>query len=110
MTKETKIIKDLKERNDKLADQYRQLDIRHHCLNQNYEKLKRQIAIKDEYMKLIIALGFDYDGWNSVENLKELIDELVDLAKSGIKSDDKKVMYGDLNNDSYNILGEKIQV
>lgn len=42
--------------------------------------LERQIKIKDKYCQLIINLGFDYDGFNTVDSLKGLIDELVSYA------------------------------
>ena len=57
------------------------------------ENLKRQIEIKNNYLDLIYCIGYDYDGCNSVKSLKELIDELVDLAAKGIKNDDKSEMY-----------------
>lgn len=38
-----------------------------------------------ECLELICDIGYDYDGCNSVESLKELIDELVDLASHGLK-------------------------
>lgn len=38
-----------------------------------------------ECLELICDIGYDYDGCNSVESLKELIDELVDLASQGLK-------------------------
>ena len=58
-------------------------------------KLKRQIKIKDEYLSLIIGLGFDYDGEDtSVEGLKSVIDQLVDYAKKAINNDDKSPIYG----------------
>lgn len=69
---------------------------------------ERQLKIKDEYLKLIIALGFDYDGFNTVEGLKALIDELVELAKKALKSDDKSTMY--IGNEEKNILFETMGV
>lgn len=35
----------------------------------------------DEWMELIRDIGFDYDGCNSVESLKELVDELVEMSQ-----------------------------
>lgn len=72
------------------------------------KKLKREINIKNKYAELIIALAFDYDGFNTVGSLKYLIDELSDIAKLIIDSNDKKVMYIN-GNDKYNILHEKIE-
>ena len=31
----------------------------------------------DELLWLILAIGFDYDGYNKAEDLKDIIDELV---------------------------------
>lgn len=71
------------------------------------DNLKRNLKIKDEYLKLIIDLGFDYDGYEKSESLKVLIDELVDLAKKALWNDDKsEVYFGDDKN--YNILMEEI--
>lgn len=69
---------------------------------------ERQLKIKNEYLKLIIALGFDYDGFNTVEGLKALIDELVRLAIKALKNDDKSTMY--VGNEEKNILFETIGV
>lgn len=71
------------------------------------KKLERNIKIKDEYFQLIIDCGFDFDGLNSVDSLKCLIDDLVDLAKSGLKSDDKRSIYFSYDK-HYNILNEEL--
>lgn len=73
-------------------------------------ELERKLKIKNEYLGLICDFGYDYDGCNTVESLKELIDELVDLAKKGLKNDDKSIMYmsADLKT-NYNILRERIE-
>ena len=34
----------------------------------------------DEWLWQLWAIGLDYDGCNTVESLKELVDELVDMA------------------------------
>lgn len=65
----------------------------------------RQIKIKDRYCQLIIDLGYDYDGCESPESLKSLIDELLVYAKAAIECDDKKDIYWN-NGKRYNILGE----
>ena len=75
------------------------------------EKKDREIQIKNNYLDLIWQIGYDYDGLNKVESLKELIDELVDLAAKGIKNDDKSVMYeGHRGKEiiNQNILFEKV--
>lgn len=69
--------------------------------------VEREIKIKDAYLGLICDLGYDYDGYETVEGLKSLIDELVDLARKGINCDDKSAMA--FNEwEEFNILGEKI--
>lgn len=75
-----------------------------------YNKGKRKIKIKDEYCKLLINIGYDYDGCNTVESLKELIDELVDLARKAIKNDDKSIMYMGSKGTDKNILFENVEV
>jgi len=39
-----------------------------------------------QQLQQIIDIGFDYDGYHSTEDLKQLIDELVDMARNGLKS------------------------
>ena len=41
---------------------------------------KEQFDKIDYYLDIIFGLGADYDGCNSVESLKYLIDELVEYA------------------------------
>jgi len=44
---------------------------------------------------------------NSVSNLKQLIDDIVEFSKAGLDSNDKKVVY--INNEKkYNILHEEL--
>lgn len=48
------------------------------------KKVDKQKQVLDKikkYNKRIIDYGFDYDGFNNVEDLKKLIDMLVDYAK-----------------------------
>ncbi len=45
---------------------------------------KWPIHSKDEALQMIIDLADDYDNANSVEGLKSLIDELVEIAKAGV--------------------------
>ena len=85
-----------------------------HKANQTeIECLKRQLEIKDEYLRTIYAIGFDYDGFEESESLMQLIDSLVDFAKRAIKNDDKYAMYeGCGTNNStkyYNILHEEVE-
>lgn len=72
-------------------------------------KVDRELKIKNEYFQLIHDIGYDYDGCNKVESLKELIDELIDLANKGYKSDDKSVIYTAANGTKQNILFETIE-
>ena len=71
--------------------------------------LERQIEIKDKWCHLIIDLGFDYDGLNTVESLKGLIDELVDYAHKAIICDDASVAYVGADDKKSNILLENIK-
>ena len=75
------------------------------------EKKDREIQIKNNYLDLIWQIGYDYDGLNKVESLKELIDELVDYAIKAKKNDDKSVIYeGNRGKEiiNQNILFEKV--
>lgn len=74
----------------------------------NNKKLKKEIDIKNKYAELIVDLAVGYDGLNTVESLKGLIDELSSIAKLIINSNDKEVIYINGNN-KYNILYEKIR-
>lgn len=47
-------------------------------------QLRKELEIADHYLGLIWDIGFDYDGYHTVENLKNLIDELVELAHAGL--------------------------
>lgn len=76
------------------------------------EELKRQIKIKNEYLQLIHDIGYDYDGYNTVDSLKKLIDELISLVNKAYKCDDKTVMYiggGKEVTKKFNILHEEIE-
>lgn len=74
------------------------------------EKKDRQLEIKNRYLELIYDLGFDYDGWNEVDSLKALIDELVGYAKKAFNNDDKSVVYSTLGEgETFNILYEKVE-
>lgn len=49
-------------------------------LKEKNEYLKSKIENKDKWCQLIADIGYDYDGFNQVESLKALIDELVKYA------------------------------
>lgn len=44
------------------------------------EELKRQHPTKDSVLELIHDISYDYDGYESINGLKDIIDELVELA------------------------------
>ena len=71
--------------------------------------LDEQIKLKNAYCQLIVDLGFDYDGYNSIESLKSLIDELVGYAQKAIDNDDKTAIYVNENGHEQNILLEDIK-
>lgn len=78
------------------------------CKSQEENKqLKRDKKIMQNYLQLIADIGYDYDGYNDIENLKALIDELCKYALCGIKLDDKKIISSSCEK-YYNILGEEI--
>lgn len=70
--------------------------------------LERQIEIKNEYLVFILDLVYDYDGFNTIEGLKGLIDELRIYASYALDSNDKIPVYRDGNGNDFNILHEKI--
>ena len=77
MTKRNKIIKDLKERNDKLVNQYRDRDIRCVSLERQLEKLQQenlelriQVSAREEVANKYKAV---------IDKAKELINKCVEL-------------------------------
>jgi hypothetical protein len=77
-------------------------------IDPSIDKMKREIEIKNRYMQMIVDLGIDYDGCNTIESLKSLIDELIRLARLGIENNDKEYIYTSGNNETLNILFEKV--
>ena len=77
-------------------------------LKQKIKDLERRINIKDAYCNLIYMIGVDYDGYETPDGLKSLIDELVALAKRAVKNDDKYAMYEGCGDKYYNILNEEV--
>lgn len=67
----------------------------------------REIMIMDKYFELIYDLCFDYDGYNTVDGLKSLIDEVSRLASLGRAHCDTVPIYWNKDND-LNILMEPI--
>lgn len=66
------------------------------------DKLERQIEIKNKYFQMIIDYGFD-----DVSNLKQLIDDIVELSRAGLDCNDKRVVYIN-SKKKYNILHEEL--
>ena len=50
-------------------------------LKKEIEELREEVKDLNNRRHLIWALGYDYDGCNTVESLKELIDELVSYTQ-----------------------------
>lgn len=72
------------------------------------EDLIRKNEIKDKYLHLIRMKAVDYDGYNTVKGLKDLIDELSVYAKLAMENDDLEPMWLDGNNHLKNILEEDL--
>lgn len=70
--------------------------------------MNKQIEIMEKYFELIIDLGFDYDGANTVESLKMLIDELIRFAKLGRACNTTECIYRNKEK-MYNILHEELK-
>lgn len=78
-------------------------------------ELKRKIKIKDEYIKLLIDILYDYDGEydkekqkGSIIGLAELIDMTCDYLNLALQCDDKEAIYTNFNDAELNILFEEI--
>lgn len=74
--------------------------------------MERRLKIKDEYLRLIIDIGYDYDGYeNNIAGLRYLIQEMCRYAKAALNEDDKTpILIGSKNGKAVNlnILGEEI--
>lgn len=71
------------------------------------EKMEKKVVIMEKYLELISDLALDYDGCNTIESLKALIDELDRLARLGRVCNTKEPIYEN-NGKKYNILHEEI--
>lgn len=78
--KENKIIKSLKDRNDKLKALYEITTIREKSYETRCERLRQKLKKINKKAQLIVDLGYDYDGFNNIQDLKKLIDGFVILA------------------------------
>ena len=72
------------------------------------DELVKKVKIKDAYLQLIIDLAYNYDGFNDIDGLKGLIEELSEYAKMALKNDDKSSIYIDGRDRELNILDEVI--
>ena len=68
----------------------------------------KKIKVKDEYLNLICDIVYDYDGCNTIDSLKELIDEIVEYANKAINCRIDTVEFLGGNGKQYNILHEEI--
>ena len=73
------------------------------------DELRRKIEVKDQYLELITDIGFDYDGCESPNHLKELIDELVGYANKAIDCRTDTVEFTGAGGTKFNILHEEIK-
>jgi len=79
----------LKEENERLKELNAELKaitkkptpIDYAMIQKRYEDYKSRCKKASDKIQYIIDYGFDYDGFNTVESLKGLIDMLVDYAK-----------------------------
>ena len=77
-------------------------------LEEKIEQQKKQIIIMEKYLELIYDIGFDYDGCNTIEGLKGLIDDLVHCASLGRACNTTEPIYTNMGK-HYNILHEEIE-
>ena len=74
-------IAELEERNHKLLQDYyaeaQQVDMQ----KDEIARLKKELASANERLHWIWAIGVDYDGMDTVEGLKDLIDEMVEFTQ-----------------------------
>lgn len=63
-----------------ISNKYQELQKENEQLKEKVKYQKNKIDNKDKWCQLIVDIGFDYDGCNTIESLKGLIDELVRYA------------------------------
>ena len=86
MTKENKIIKDLKERNGKLVNQYRDRDIRCVSLERQLEKLQQENQKYKEAINKAIELLGNYKHYSTPDEKQnrdneDLVNKAFDVLK-----------------------------
>ena len=77
-------------------------------LQQQNKQLNEQVIIMEKYLELITDLALDYDGCNTIESLKRLIDELDRLACLGRVCNVTEPIYAN-ENKKYNILHQELE-
>lgn len=71
---------------------------------------EREMKIKDTYLQKIIDVGCYDENTTDITRLKNIIDELVNLAEKGLENDDKSPYYATFEDGKiYNILMEEIK-
>lgn len=71
---------------------------------------EREVKIKNTYLQKIIDVGCYDENTTDVARLKNIIDELVNLAEKGLDNDDKSPYYATFEDGKiYNILMEEIK-
>ena len=78
-------------------------------LQEENERLNKNIIIMEKYLELIRDLGYDYDGLNYEHDLKGLIDGMVRFASLGRACNITEEIYVDSKGKSLNILGEELK-
>lgn len=69
---------------------------------------EREVKIKNTYLQKIIDVGCYDENTTDVARLKNIIDELVNLAEKGLDNDDKSPYYASFETGkTYNILMEE---
>ena len=106
MNKEERMYELLKHRYDKkittinLFEDIEALLQENEQLKEKVKYQKNKIDNKDNWCQLIADIGFDYDGCNTIESLKKLIDELVRYAlNSRDNYDYEEILKGEDNNE-----------
>lgn len=64
-----------------LQEKYERMKENAEILSNGYNELEKRNEKAIDKIQYIIDYGFDYDGFNTVESLKGLIDMLVDYAR-----------------------------
>lgn len=91
-----KEVERLPENSRKLFDAIMKIADERDSVKQENQQLKEQLQQRDEIIEktiekliFLVQIGFDYDGFNTVESLKMLIDELVSYAEESLNILDK---------------------